>query len=257
MQIAGAAALVSGGASGLGAATSRRLAKAGAEVTVLDLTRQAERGEALAGELGGGARFVAGDVTDAEQVQQAVSLAGETAPLRIAVNCAGLGIAMRVVSRDNSPHDLEAFKFVINVNLIGTFNVLRLAASAIARTEPLEHGERGVIVNTASVAAFEGQIGQVAYSASKGGIVGLTVPAARDLSTVGVRVCTVAPGLMDTPLLGQLPDEARAALGAGVLFPKRLGSPDEFANLVAHIAENPYLNGETIRLDGGLRMPPR
>jgi NAD(P)-dependent dehydrogenase (short-subunit alcohol dehydrogenase family) len=255
MEINGAGALVTGGASGLGEATTRRLAAAGADVTILD--KNAELGEALAKELGGSAKFMPADVTDPAQVTEAVSIAGESAPLRIAVNCAGLGWAQRVIGKDGSPHDFDAFKFVVNVNLIGTFNVIRLAASAIAGTKPLQHGERGAIVNTASVAAFDGQIGQIAYSASKGGIVGMTLPAARDLSPVGIRVCTIAPGLMDTPLLGLLPEDQRQALGAGVLFPKRLGSPDEFAALVQAICENPYLNGETIRLDGGLRMPPK
>jgi NAD(P)-dependent dehydrogenase (short-subunit alcohol dehydrogenase family) len=257
MQINGAGALVTGGASGLGAATARRLAAAGARVTILDLDRQAAAAEALVAELGNGAQFAPADVTDPEQVAAAVDAAAEGGPLRVAVNCAGLGIAMRVIARDTTPHDLEAFKFVINVNLIGTFNVLRLAASAIAKTDPLENNERGVIVNTASIAAFDGQIGQAAYSASKGGIVGLTLPAARDLSAVGIRVCTIAPGIMDTPLLGMLPDEARAALSAGVPFPKRLGTPDDFGALVGHIVENGYLNGETIRLDGALRMAPK
>ena len=257
MDIQGAAALVSGGASGLGAATARRLAAGGAEVTLLDLDRQADRGEALAKELGNGAKFVAADVTDAAQVEQAVALAAESAPLRVAVNCAGLGTANRVTNKDTTPHDLDAFKFVINVNLVGTFNVMRLAASAIAKTDPLEHGERGVIVNTASIAAFDGQIGQVAYSASKGGIVGMTLPAARDLSAAGVRVCTIAPGIMDTPLLGTLPDDVRTALAAGIPFPKRLGEPDDFAKLVVHIVENGYLNAEVFRLDGALRMAPK
>ena len=255
MEINGAAALVTGGASGLGEATVRRLAAAGADVTILD--KNAERGEELAKELGGGAKFVSADVTDAGQVQEAVALAGESAPLRIAVNCAGVGSAMRTIDRAGTPHDLDVFKFVVSINLIGTFNVIRLAASAMSKTEALESGERGVIVNTASIAAFEGQTGQIAYSASKGGIVGLTLPAARDLSPVGVRVNTIAPGLMDTPLLGLLPEDQRQALGSGVLFPKRLGSPDEFARLVQAIAENAYLNGETVRLDGGLRMPPK
>ncbi|MDQ1439300.1 MAG: hypothetical protein QOK43_2929 [Acidimicrobiaceae bacterium] len=258
MEINGVAAIVTGGASGLGAATVRRLAGAGAKVAILDLDRQAEGAEKLVAELGGeNAIFTPADVTNPEQVEQAVAAAAELGPLRIAVNCAGLGIAMRTIAKDGSPHDLEAFKFVLNVNLIGTFNVLRLAASAISKTDPLEHGERGVIVNTASVAAFDGQIGQAAYSASKGGIVGMTLPIARDLSPVGVRVCTIAPGLMDTPLLGLLPEDARAALGAGVPFPKRLGTPDDFASLVLEIAQNGYLNGETIRLDGALRMPPK
>jgi NAD(P)-dependent dehydrogenase (short-subunit alcohol dehydrogenase family) len=255
MQISGAAAIVSGGASGLGEATVRRLREGGAEVTILD--RNAERGEALAKELGGGTKFVAADVSDPEAVGQAVALAGESAPLRIAVSCAGLGLPARVVNRDGTPHDLKAFQFVINVNLIGTFNVMRLAASAIAKTDPLEDDERGVIVNTASVAAFDGQIGQVAYSASKGAIVGMTLPAARDLSVVGIRVVTIAPGTFDTPLLGALPEPARQALGAGIPFPKRLGKPSEYAALVAHICENVTLNGETIRLDGALRMPPK
>jgi NAD(P)-dependent dehydrogenase (short-subunit alcohol dehydrogenase family) len=255
MQINGAAALVTGGASGLGEATVRRLTAAGAEVTILD--KNADLGEGLAKELAGATKFVPADVTDADQVTEAVALAGETAPLRIAINCAGVGSAMRTISRDGTPHDLDVFKFVVNINLIGTFNVIRLAASAISKTEALDSGERGVIVNTASVAAFDGQIGQIAYSASKGGIVGLTLPAARDLSPVGIRVNTIAPGLMDTPLLGLLPEDQRQALGSGVLFPKRLGSPDEFAALVQSIVENAYLNGETIRLDGGLRMPPK
>jgi NAD(P)-dependent dehydrogenase (short-subunit alcohol dehydrogenase family) len=255
MDIKGAAAIVSGGASGLGAATVRRLAAGGAEVTILD--RNAEVGEALAKELGGATKFVAADVTDGDQVAEAVAIAGESAPLRMGISCAGLGAATRIIGRDGTPHDLETFKFIINVNLIGTFNVMRLAASAISKTEPLANGERGVLVQTASVAAFDGQIGQIAYSASKGGVVGMTLPAARDLSPVGVRVVTIAPGLMDTPLLGLLPEEGRQALGAGVLFPKRLGLPDEFAQLVLSICENGYLNGEVIRLDGGLRMPPK
>jgi NAD(P)-dependent dehydrogenase (short-subunit alcohol dehydrogenase family) len=255
MQINGAAALITGGASGLGEATTRALAAAGADVTILD--RNAEQGEALAKELGGAAKFVAADVTNADQVSEAVSIAGESAPLRIAVNCAGLGWAQRVIGKDGTPHDFDAFNFVLNVNLVGTFNVMRLAASTMSKTDPVDTGERGVIVNTASIAAFDGQIGQLAYSASKGGIVGMTLPAARDLAPVGIRVVTIAPGLMDTPLLGMLPEEQRQALGSGVLFPKRLGSPTEFAALVQAICENAYLNGETIRLDGGLRMPPK
>ena len=255
MDIKGVGALVSGGASGLGEATARRLAAAGAEVTILD--RNVERGEALAKELGGAAKFVSADVSDGDQVAEAVAIAGESAPLRIGVSCAGLGAATRIIGRDGTPHDLDTFKFVINVNLIGTFNVMRLAASAMSKTEALENGERGVLVNTASVAAFEGQIGQIAYSASKGGVVGMTLVAARDLAPVGVRVNTIAPGLMDTPLLGLLPEEGRQALGAGVLFPKRLGLPAEYAQLVQSICENGYLNGEVIRLDGGLRMPPK
>jgi NAD(P)-dependent dehydrogenase (short-subunit alcohol dehydrogenase family) len=255
MEINGAAAIVSGGASGLGEATARRLAAGGAAVTILDFNR--EKGEALAKELGGAAKFVKADVTDAEQVAEAMAVAGEDFPLRINVNCAGTGDALRTIGRDGTPHDFDRFMRVININLIGTFNTLRHAASVMAKNEPVDDGERGVIINTASIAAFDGQIGQLAYSASKGAIVGLTLPAARDLSAVGIRVNTIAPGLMDTPLLGLLPEEAKAALGAGVLFPKRLGRPESFAHLVQEIVENSYLNGETIRLDGGLRMPPK
>ena len=255
MEINGAAALVTGGASGLGEATVRRLTAAGAEVTILD--KNADLGEALAKELGGGTKFVSTDVTDEAQVTEAVALAGETAPLRIAINCAGVGSAMRTINRDGTPHALDVFQFVVNVNLIGTFNVIRLAASAISKTAELDNGERGVIVNTASVAAFDGQIGQLAYSASKGAVAALTLPVARDLSVAGIRVNTIAPGLMDTPLLGLLPEDQRQALGSGVLFPKRLGLPAEFAALVQSIVENAYMNGETIRLDGGLRMPPK
>ncbi len=255
MLISGVGALVTGGASGLGEATVRRLAAAGAEVTIVD--RNADAGLALARELGGANKFVEADVADPEQVATAVSLAGETAPLRIACNVAGIADVSRTVARDGTPADLERFRRVVEVNLVGTFNVLRLAAAAMAATEPLAGGERGVVVNTASVAAFEGQVGQVAYAASKGGVVGLTLPAARDLAVVGVRVCSIAPGTFDTPLLGLLPPAAKEALSTDVLFPKRLGQPEEFAALVAHIVENPYLNGEIIRLDGGLRMPPR
>jgi NAD(P)-dependent dehydrogenase (short-subunit alcohol dehydrogenase family) len=257
MRIEGAGALVTGGASGLGEATVRRLVKAGADVTIVD--RNAVLGEKLRDELGGQVRFAEADVGDADQVTAAVAAAAAAngAPLRICANCAGVGWAGRVIGRDNTPHDLDVFMFVLRVNLIGTFNVMRVAASAMAQTEPLDDGERGVIVNTASVAAFDGQIGQVAYSASKGGIVGLTLPAARDLATVGIRVVTIAPGTFDTPLLGQLPDEGRAALAANIPFPKRLGQAEEFAALVQHICENAYLNGETIRLDGAIRMPPR
>jgi NAD(P)-dependent dehydrogenase (short-subunit alcohol dehydrogenase family) len=255
MQIKGAAAIVTGGASGLGEASARRLAAGGADVTILDFNEA--KGEALAKEIGGATKFVKTDVTDADQVAEAISIAGESGPLRIAINCAGTGDALRTIGRDGTPHDLGRFMRVININLVGTFNSLRFAASAMSRHDPDDAGERGVIVNTASVAAFEGQIGQLAYSASKGGVVSMTLTAARDLSAVGIRVCTVAPGLMDTPLLGLLPDENKAALGSGVLFPKRLGFPDEFAQLVTSIVENPYLNGETIRLDGGLRMPPK
>lgn len=255
MQIEGASAIVSGGASGLGEATVRRLAAAGATCVIFD--RDEAKAATLAEELGGGTAYVAGDVGDPEPVQAAVDAARQAGPFRVAVSCAGIGWASRVIDRANNPHDLDVFRTVVSVNLIGTFNVLRLAAAAMAQSEPLDHGERGVVVNTASVAAFEGQIGQIAYAASKGGVVGLTLPAARDLSAVGIRVNTIAPGLMDTPLLGLLPEDQRQALGAGVLFPKRLGTPDEFAQLVESIVANPYVNGETIRLDGGLRMPPK
>ncbi|HVE93359.1 MAG TPA: SDR family NAD(P)-dependent oxidoreductase [Acidimicrobiales bacterium] len=255
MDIKGSAAIVTGGASGLGEATVRRLHAAGAAVTILD--RNAEQGEALAKELGGAANFAAADVTDHAAVAAAVDQAASTAPLRIAVNCAGLGIAQRTINKDGSPHDPGSFKWLIDINLIGTFNGMTLAASAISKTDPGADGERGVIVNTASAAAFDGQIGQLAYSASKGAVVGMTLPAARDLSVVGIRVNTIAPGLMDTPLLGMLPEPAREALGASVLYPKRLGLPDEFASLVLQICENGYLNGEVIRLDGGIRMPPK
>ena len=256
MQIEEAGALVTGGASGLGEATVRRLTARGAIVTIVD--RDAEKAEALAKELGRGTQFAVADVTDESQMQAAVDEAASTAPLRIVVNCAGLGWAGRVINRDSSPHDLGPFQFVINVNLIGTFNGMRLGASAIAKNDPIdEDGERGVIINTASVAAFDGQIGQIAYSASKGGIVGMTLPAARDLAPVGIRVLTIAPGTMDTPLLGLLPEEGRKALAANIPFPKRLGRPEDFAALAEHIVENDYLNGEVIRLDGAIRMPTK
>jgi NAD(P)-dependent dehydrogenase (short-subunit alcohol dehydrogenase family) len=250
------AAVVSGGASGLGEATVRELVARGAAVTILDL--QADRGKALADELGGHTSFVRTDVTDPASVRAAVEEAtGKDRPLRIAISCAGIGWAQRTVGRGGEPHDFDAFVKVVTVNLVGTFNVMRLAGSAISQTEPLEDGERGVVVNTASIAAFDGQIGQLAYSASKGGVVGMTLPAARDLSTVGIRVCTIAPGLVDTPLLGSLPEEARQALSSGIPFPKRLGKPADFAELALDIVEHGYLNGEVIRMDGALRMAPR
>jgi NAD(P)-dependent dehydrogenase (short-subunit alcohol dehydrogenase family) len=255
MKIAGSTALVTGGASGLGAATVRRLAAGGARVVVADIT--AETGEALARELGDNAVFVKTDVSDADSMQQAVRAAMERfGGLQIEVNCAGIGIAERVLSKDG-PHDLARFSRVISINLIGTFNALRLSAAAMAEGQPNEEGERGVIINTASVAAFEGQIGQVAYSASKGGVVALTLPAARDLSRNGIRVVTIAPGTFDTPMLAQLPEPARQSLGQQVPFPSRLGRPEEYAQLVQSIVENPMLNGETIRLDGAIRMSPR
>ena len=261
MEIAGSAAIVSGGASGLGAATVRRLAAAGAAVTICDVN--AGLGRALASELeasgprAGAVKFVACDVTDPEQVAGAVAAASEEAPLRINVNCAGTGDALRTVGRDGTPHDYDRFMRIIAINLVGTFNAMRFAAAAMSKTEPLADDERGVVVNTASIAAFDGQIGQLAYSASKGGIVGMTLPAARDLSAAGIRVCAIAPGLMDTPLLGLLPADAKQTLAAQVPFPRRLGLPDDFARLALHVIQNCYLNGEVIRLDGALRMPPR
>jgi NAD(P)-dependent dehydrogenase (short-subunit alcohol dehydrogenase family) len=253
VQIHGSSALVVGGASGLGEATARALHARGAAVTIADLN--AEKGEALAAELG--IAFVRCDVREEQQVQAAVDRAAAAdGGLRIAVCCAGIGWAQKVAG-SRGPHPLLPFETTIAVNLIGTFNVLRLAATAMIAAEPLDDGERGVCVNTASVAAFDGQIGQIAYSASKGGVVGMTLPAARDLASQGIRVNTIAPGLFDTPLLAALPEEARQKLGAGVPFPRRLGSPAEYAELACHIVENQMLNGETIRLDGGLRMPPR
>ena len=248
MDPAGHGALVTGGASGLGLATAKALAARGAQVVIVDLP--SSQGEAEAAALGG--RFVAGDVTSEADVTHAVDAAED---LRVVVNCAGIGPSHRVVGRDG-PHPLAAFKRVIEVNLVGTFNVLRLGAARMAEAEPVA-GERGVIINTASVAAFEGQVGQAAYSASKAGIVGLTIVTARDLATLMIRVCTIAPGTFDTPLLGTLSEEFRQSLAAVVPHPRRLGRPDEFAALALHIVENQMLNGETIRLDGAIRMPPR
>ncbi len=254
MQIEGHAAIVAGGASGLGEATSRALVERGATVTIADLNE--EKGAALAEELGPNASFVPCDVTDEAQVAAAVEHARASGELRIGICCAGIGWAERTVSK-RGPHQLMPFETVIRVNLIGTFNALRFAAAAINENEPLESGERGVCVNTASIAAFDGQIGQIAYSASKGGIVGMTIAAARDLSGRGIRVVTIAPGTFDTPLLAALPQESRDELGRQVPFPQRLGRPEEFAALAVHIVENQMLNGETIRLDGALRMAPR
>jgi NAD(P)-dependent dehydrogenase (short-subunit alcohol dehydrogenase family) len=253
MQLENTSALVTGGASGMGEATARRLAAAGTTVVILD--RDAQRGEKVAAELGG--TFAQADVTSEDEVAAAVDVATAAAPLRVCIHCAGVGWAERTVNRDGTPHNLDTFRKIVDINLIGTFNVLRLAAAGIARSEPGDSGERGVIVNTASVAAFDGQIGQAAYSASKGGVVSLTLTAARDLSAVGIRVCTIAPGLIDTPLLGLLPEEGRAALAQSVLFPKRLGDADDFASLAMEIVRNGYLNGETIRMDAGIRMPPK
>jgi NAD(P)-dependent dehydrogenase (short-subunit alcohol dehydrogenase family) len=245
VRIEGSTALVAGGASGLGEATVRRLHAGGAHVVIADLDEG--RGRALADELG--ARFVHADVTDPDTIEIPDGL-------RISVCCAGIGGAERTAGR-RGPHSLERFERVVRVNLIGTFNVLRLAAAAMLSNEPTDDGERGVCINTASIAAFDGQIGQLAYSASKGGIVGMTLPAARDLAGAGIRVCTIAPGTFDTPLLGDLPQDTRDALGQAVPFPPRLGRPEEYAALAAHIVENQMLNGEVIRLDGALRMPPQ
>ncbi len=253
MQIDGSSALVVGGASGLGEATARRLHELGAVVTIADVN--ADKGAALASELG--IEFAACDVREETQVQAAVEqAAAASGGLRIAVCCAGIGWAQKLAG-SKGPHPLLPFETTIQINLIGTFNVLRFAAAAMIASEPLADGERGVCVNTASIAAYDGQVGQIAYAASKGGIVGMTLPAARDLSNQGIRVNTIAPGLFDTPLLAALPEEARQKLGAGVPFPHRLGAPAEYAQLACHIVENRMLNGEVIRLDGALRMPPR
>ena len=255
MRIEGSGALVAGGASGLGEATARRLHEQGATVVIADLNE--EKGEALAGELGERAAFARADVTQPGEVEAAVTAAAEAeGGLRISVCCAGVGWAEKIAGR-HGPHQAEFFEKVLSINLLGTFHVLRLAAAAMLSNEPDGDGERGVCVNTASIAAFDGQVGQVAYAASKGAIVGMTLPAARDLASAGIRVCTIAPGTFDTPLLAALPQDQRDALGAAIPFPSRLGQPPEFAALAAHIVENPMLNGEVIRLDGALRMPPR
>ncbi|MES2258311.1 MAG: SDR family NAD(P)-dependent oxidoreductase [Pseudomonadota bacterium] len=254
MQLQDQAALVTGGASGLGAETARQLAAGGAKVAVLDVNIEAA--EALAKEIGGIA--IRCDITSEESVQQALALAKEAhGPARILMNCAGIGGAKRLVGRDGKAMPLEDFSRIINVNLIGTFNMIRLAAADMVALEPLEDGERGVIVCTASVAAFDGQVGQAGYAASKGGLTSLTLPLARDLSQFGVRVMTIAPGLFLTPLLYQLPEEVQQSLGASIPFPKRLGKAAEFAQLAVHIVGNLSLNGEVIRLDGALRLPPR
>ncbi len=253
MELSGVSAIVTGGASGLGAATVRRLSAAGAFVVVADL--QDDKGEATAREVEGA--YIHTDVTKEDQVRQAVDVAMAANPLRAVVNCAGIGPPGRTLNRDGTPHDLDHFRTLIEINLIGTFNTIRLAAAAMATTEPLENGQRGAIVNTASVAAFDGQIGQAAYSASKGGIVGMTLPIARDLASVGIRVNTIAPGIIDTPLLAGLPELARLSLGEQVLFPKRLGQPDEFADLALLLVTHDYMNAETIRMDGGIRMAPK
>lgn len=248
-------ALVTGGASGLGRATVEQIVADGGKAVIVD--RDVERGEAAAKELGDAVRFAPTDVTDAEAVQKAVDMAKELGALNVAVSCAGVGWAARTVNREGVPHDLELFQKIIGVNLVGTFNVLRLAASAMMKNDPDEAGQRGVIVNTASVAAYDGQIGQVAYAASKGGVVAMTLPGARDLCRAGIRVMTIAPGTFDTPMLAGLPEKARVSLAAAIPNPARLGDPAEYGALVSHIIANGYLNGEVIRLDGALRMAPK
>jgi NAD(P)-dependent dehydrogenase (short-subunit alcohol dehydrogenase family) len=251
MLISDTSAIVTGGASGLGGATAKALADQGARVFAVDLPVAIDRAPEVAG-----VTYVGADVTEPDQVQAAVDAAAAHGPLRTVVNCAGIGPSARILSK-KGPHDLALFKKVVEINLIGTFNVVTLAAQEIARTEADEHGQRGVVINTASIAAFDGQIGQVAYAASKGGVVGMNLPAARDLSTSGIRVCTIAPGIIDTPMLATVSDEFRAGLAAGIPFPKRLGNPEEYATLALSIIAQDYLNGEVIRLDGALRMAPR
>lgn len=258
MDINGAAAIVTGGASGIGAASARKLAERGAKVVIADL--QEDKGTALADELGGA--FAKVDVTNTDDIVNAVEMAKSIAPLRVLINSAGIGWAQRTVGRDGtyeSAHDLGAFQKVIAINLIGTFDCTRIAATAMSTTEPLEDGQRGAIVNIASVAAFDGQIGQASYSASKGGVVGMTLPIARDLAAIGVRVNTVAPGLIDTPIYGEGEgsDQFKEKLQTGVLFPNRLGYADELASMVIECVTNSYMNAETIRVDGGIRMPPK
>ncbi len=255
MDLRNKSVLVTGGASGLGAACVRLLTQSGAKATVLDLNEEA--GAALVKEVGESARYVQANVTQEADIQAAIKEAVDHfGGLHITINCAGIGTAEKTVGK-RGPANLANFTKVISVNLIGTFNVIRLAAAAMAENQPNEEGERGVIINTASVAAFDGQIGQAAYSASKGGIVGMTLPIARDLASYGIRVMTIAPGIFDTPLLGSLPEAARTSLGQQVPFPSRLGRPDEYAALAKHIIENAMLNWEVIRLDGGIRMAPR
>jgi NAD(P)-dependent dehydrogenase (short-subunit alcohol dehydrogenase family) len=255
VDITGRTVLVSGGGSGLGAATARMVVEHGGSVVLADVDR--DRGERVAAELGERARFVATDVTDEASVREAVTAAAGTGGgLHAAVSCAGIAPAERVLGRQG-PHSLARFATAVQVNLVGTFNVTRLAAEAMAANDPGPDGERGVIVNTASVAAFDGQIGQAAYSASKAGVAGMTLPIARELARHGIRVMAVAPGIFDTPMLAAMPDQVRASLGAQVPFPSRLGRPEEYAALVRHILENPMLNGETIRLDGAIRMAPK
>jgi 3-hydroxyacyl-CoA dehydrogenase/3-hydroxy-2-methylbutyryl-CoA dehydrogenase len=255
MNLKDAVAIITGGGSGLGGATAREFAAAGARIVILDLPDSP--GPRLAETIGQNALFIAADVASGEETERAIGVATQRfGAIHVAVNCAGIGRAQRTVSKDG-PHSLELFAKVVQVNLIGTFNVIRLVAQQMARNAPNADGERGVIINTASIAAFDGQAGQAAYSASKGGVVGMTLPIARDLASIGIRVCTIAPGTFDTPMLATLPEAARKALGAQIPFPSRLGHPEEYAALARHIVENAMLNGETIRLDGALRMPPR
>ena len=253
MDLTGASALVTGGASGLGFATARRLADAGAHVVIVDLP--SSPGPERAAELGG--TFAAADVTDPAQVAAAVAEASAQGPLRVVVNCAGIAPPAKVLDRDGNPSDLAHFEKIVRVNLVGTYNVIAQASAAIAQTDATEGGDRGVIVNTASVAAFDGQIGQPAYSASKGGVHAMTLPIARELARYGIRVVTIAPGIMETPMLMGLPEAAQVSLGQQVPYPARLGRPDEYASLVLEIVRNGYLNGETIRLDGAIRMAPK
>jgi NAD(P)-dependent dehydrogenase (short-subunit alcohol dehydrogenase family) len=254
MQIQNNVFIVTGGASGLGGGTSRLLAASGGKVVIADV--QADKGEALARELGAGARFVKCDVTSEADAQAVVDAAGQMGTLRGLVNCAGIAIGEKTVGKEG-PHSLASFTRVITINLIGTFNMIRVAATAMSKLEPTADGERGVVINTASVAAFDGQIGQAAYSASKGGVVGMTLPIARDLSRSGIRCCTIAPGLFGTPMLLGMPQEVQDSLGKQVPFPSRLGKPEEYAALARHIIENVMLNGETIRLDGAIRLQPK
>lgn len=256
MDLSGVSAIVTGGASGLGAATTRALADKGALVTIVDLNQ--EKGDALVAELGGSATFVKADITNTEQASAAIADAtSKDRPLRVLINCAGIGFAGRVLSKKGT-HTLESFQKVIDVNLVGTFNMLRLAAEAMAETAPYtEDGARGVIISTASVAGFEGQIGQIAYATSKAGVHGMTIVAARDLSTSGIRVNCIAPGIIDTEMLAGVDDEFRKTLGSGVPFPKRIGNPAEYADVALFLAQNDYMNGETVRFDAALRMAPR
>ncbi|WP_288251616.1 SDR family NAD(P)-dependent oxidoreductase [uncultured Hydrogenophaga sp.] len=255
MNLQGASAVVTGGASGLGLATVRRLLDQGAKVTIADLS--SSPGEQVARELGANVRFVAADVTDPVAMDAVYDSAEQQGVLRALVHCAGRGGAVRLVEKDGKPGSLETYEAVIRTNLIGSFNAVRLAAARMVRNQPTEDGDRGACIMTASVAAYEGQIGQIPYAASKAGVVGMTIVAARDLASKGVRVCTIAPGLFDTPLLARLPQQVRDSLGQSVPHPARLGAPDEFAQLAMHILSNHMLNGETIRLDGAIRMAPR